>query len=147
MKKAGKMCARLNPTICGPCCHVRKVFSHAIREENKTPTGAKPSQATLSHLGMALLFKSGTRCYLGLPGVMRGRGSSFQPMAIPNRALAAITGHFEVLRQFQTIRGASIFAQSAKHAARSIIRKSSQNFAPRSIVAQPAHHNQILRTS
>src|SRR5271170_6113782 len=82
-----------------------------------------------------------------LTGVMRWRGPSFQTMAIPNRAFAAVTRHLEVLRQFQTIRGASIFAQSAEHAARSVIRKSGQNFAPRSIVAQPTHDNQILRAS
>src|SRR5580693_5259622 len=60
---------------------------------------------------------------------MRWRGSSFQAMAIPNRAFAAVTGHFEILRQFQTIGWASIFAQAAEHAARSIVRESGKNLA------------------
>ena len=78
---------------------------------------------------------------------MRGCGSSFQAMAIPNRAFAAVAGHFEILRQFQAIRGAGIFAQAAEHAARSIVRESGKNLAAGSIVAQPTHDDQIFRAS
>src|SRR5580692_11543736 len=82
-----------------------------------------------------------------LASVMSGRGPSFQPMAIPNRAFTAVTGHFEILRQFQTVRGTSVFAQAAEHAARSIVSESGKNLAPRRIVTQPAHDDQIFRTS
>src|ERR1700723_1370960 len=78
---------------------------------------------------------------------MRGGGSSFKAMATPTRAFAAVACHLKSLRPFQAIRGGGLFAQAAEHAARSIVRESGKNLAAGSIVAQPAHYNQIFRAS
>src|SRR5712692_426455 len=45
----------------------------------------------------------------GLSGVPRRSGSYFQPVAVPDGPLAAVTCHFEVLRQLQAISRASVF--------------------------------------
>ncbi len=82
---------------------------------------------------------------LGLPNIPRGRRPNFQSVAVPNRALAREVRHLEILRQFQAIRGASVFAEATKHAARSVIRKSGEDFAASGVVAMPSDDDQILR--
>jgi hypothetical protein len=66
-------------------------------------------------------------------------------MAVPNGSFTGVGGHLEILREFQTIRGAGILTKAAKHAARRIVSKCSQDFAPGGIVALPADYNQIFR--
>src|SRR5580765_809767 len=69
--------------------------------------------------------------------VSRRRRSLLQPMPVPNRSFARVGCHLEILRQLQTIGGTSILTKSAKHAARGVVGKCSQNLAPRGIVALP----------
>jgi hypothetical protein len=83
--------------------------------------------------------------FAALARVMRRGRANFQTVPVPDGAFAAETGHLEILRQFQAISWAGVFAQTAEHAARSVIRKCSQNFAPCGVVPQPSHHNQIFR--
>src|SRR6266446_2803368 len=82
---------------------------------------------------------------MSLAGVTCGCRSLFEAVTIPDRTFAREVGHFEILRQFQRIHGASILAESTEHAPRSVIRKVSQHFPSRGIVALPAHHNQVFR--
>jgi len=76
---------------------------------------------------------------------MGGSRPDFEPMTVPNGAFAAVAGQLEILREFEAICGASIFAQAAEHAARGIVRKRGEHFPARGIVALPAHYNQIFR--
>ena len=69
----------------------------------------------------------------------------FEAVAIPDGAFAGVVGHLEILRQFQAIGGAGVFAEAAEHAARSIVGKSGENFAPRGFVAMPADDDQVFR--
>src|SRR6266850_223520 len=69
----------------------------------------------------------------------------FEPVPVPDGAFARKIRHLEILRQFQRIRRARIFAQPAEHAPRSVIGKKGENLAPRRVVPLPAHHNQVLR--
>ena len=75
---------------------------------------------------------------------MSRSGADFQAVAIPDGAFAAVLSHLEILSQFQAIGGASIFAEAAKHAARSVVGKGGENFAASGVVAQPANNNQIF---
>src|SRR6266699_4284792 len=65
-------------------------------------------------------------------------------MPVPDRAFAGVGSHLEILSELETIGGASIFAQTAEHAARSVVRKSGEHFAPRCVVAVPTDYNQIF---
>src|SRR6266481_4010351 len=82
---------------------------------------------------------------MSLAGVACRRWPLFEAVTIPDRAFAREVGHFEILRQFQRIYGASIFAESAEHASRSIIGESRQHFPSRGVVTLPAYHDQVLR--
>src|ERR1700687_5037909 len=100
-------------------------------------------RATMPYLGLSeigVTRKLSTR-------VVRRRGSLLQSVPIPNGAFARVAGHFEVLRQLETVGGAGVLAKPAEHAARSVISEMRENLAPRSIVALPAHHNQVFRAS
>jgi hypothetical protein len=63
------------------------------------------------------------------------------------RAFARVVGHLKILCQFQCVDRASIFAKSAEHAPRSIIRKGREHFPSCGVVALPAHYDQVLRAS
>ena len=76
---------------------------------------------------------------------MRGRGPDFETMPIPDGAFARVIGHLEILGEFEAIRGASVFAQAAEHAARRVVSEGSENFAASGVVAKPAHDDKILR--
>jgi hypothetical protein len=76
---------------------------------------------------------------------MRRRGSYFEAVTVPDRALAAVCCELEILGQLEAIGRAGILAKAAEHAAGGVVGKRSENFAPRSIVAQPADNDQVLR--
>jgi hypothetical protein len=78
---------------------------------------------------------------------MRRRGSDFEAMTVPNGAFAAVMSHFEVLRQFQAIGGASVFAEAAEHAAGGVVSEGGEDFAAGRVIAQPADDDQIFRAS
>jgi hypothetical protein len=80
-----------------------------------------------------------------LSGVMCRSGSNFQAVPIPDGTFTVVMSHLEILGQFETIRGASVLAQSAEHAARSVVSECGQNFSPCGVVPQPSHHNQVFR--
>jgi len=67
-------------------------------------------------------------------------------MAVPNGSFPGVGGHLEILREFQAIRGTGVLTKTAKHAARRIVSKCGQDFAPGGVVALPADYNQILGT-
>src|SRR5438874_843482 len=54
---------------------------------------------------------------ISLAGITRGCGSLLQTVPVPDGSFAGVIGHFEILRQFEGVGGASILAQPAKHAA------------------------------
>src|SRR5260370_12435423 len=60
----------------------------------------------------------------------------------PRSTLFPYTTLFRSLRELQTIRGTGILTKAAKHAARRIVSKCGQDFAPGSVVALPADYNQ-----
>src|SRR6266850_995139 len=53
--------------------------------------------------------------------IPRRRGPLFEPVPVPDGAFAREVCHLEILRQFQCIGRARIFAQAAEHAPRSVI--------------------------
>ena len=55
--------------------------------------------------------------------IQHRRGAFFQAMPVPDRALARIRSHLEILRELEAIGRAGILAKPAEHAARSIIRE------------------------
>ena len=71
--------------------------------------------------------------------------ANFETVTIPYGAFAVVVGHLEILGQFETIGGTSVFTQSAEHAARKIVGKGSENFAARRLIAQPADDDEIFR--
>ena len=66
-------------------------------------------------------------------------------MPVPNCAFARVGGHFKILRELQTVSGASVLTKSAKHAARGVVGECRQDLAPRGVVALPANDDQVLR--
>src|SRR5271163_3214133 len=72
-----------------------------------------------------------------LSRVMCRSGPNFQAVSVPDCAFAVVMRHLEILRQFQAIRRASILAQSAEHAPRSVVGKRGQNFSPCGVISQP----------
>ena len=72
-------------------------------------------------------------------------GSNFQAVPIPDGAFAIVMSHLEILSQLKAIGGASVLAQSAEHAARSVVSERGQNFSPCGVVSQPSHHDQVFR--
>ena len=65
-------------------------------------------------------------------------------MAIPDRTFAAVISHFKILRQFERVGRASVFAQATEHAARSIVGEGGQDLPARRIIAFPSHHDQVF---
>src|SRR5438094_10409752 len=82
---------------------------------------------------------------MSLAGVTCRCRSLFEAVTIPDRAFTSEIGHFKILRQFQRIHRASIFAESTEHAPGSIIAEVRQHFPARSVIALPAHDNQVFR--
>ena len=76
---------------------------------------------------------------------MRRRRPDFQAMAIPDGAFAAISRHFKILGQLETVSGTCVFAQTAEHAARSIVGEMGQHLAAGGVVALPSYYDQIFR--
>src|SRR6267142_5046846 len=58
---------------------------------------------------------------ISLAGIARRRRALFEPVPVPDGAFAREVCHLEILRQFQCIGRARIFAQAAEHAPRSVI--------------------------
>jgi hypothetical protein len=80
-----------------------------------------------------------------LSGVVCRSRPNFQSVAIPDSAFTVVMSHLEILSQLETIGGASVLAQSAEHAARSVVSERGQNFSPRGVISQPSHHDQVFR--
>src|ERR1700733_2709926 len=81
---------------------------------------------------------------IGSADVTRRRGPFLEAMTVPDRALARIRGHFEILRQLQAIGGAGILAKATNHAAGSVIGKRGEDLAASGLIALPANHDQVL---
>src|SRR5579862_2757521 len=80
-----------------------------------------------------------------LASVVSGRRSDLKTMPIPDSTFAGVIGHLEILGQFETIGGASVFTQAAEHAARSVVSERGENFAASGIVAKPADDDEVFR--
>ncbi len=80
-----------------------------------------------------------------LPGVMRRSRTDFEAMAVPDRAFAAVGGQLEILGEFEAVGRASVFAESAEHAAGEVVGEGGQDFATRDIIALPADDDEIFR--
>jgi len=80
-----------------------------------------------------------------LARVSRRRGAFFQAVPVPNRALARIGSHFEILSELEAVGRAGILAESAEHAARSVVSEVGQHLAACGVIAMPADHDQIFR--
>ena len=80
-----------------------------------------------------------------LARVSRGRGTFFQAVPVPDCALARVGCHLEVLRELEAIGRASVLAQPAKHAARSVVGEVGQHLAASRVIAMPADDDQIFR--
>lgn len=66
-------------------------------------------------------------------------------MPIPDRALARIRGHLEVLRELEAVGRAGVLAEPAEHAARSVVCEVGQHFSAGRVIAMPADDDQIFR--
>src|ERR1700688_3558769 len=80
-----------------------------------------------------------------LARVSRWRGAFFQAMAVPDRALARVGCHLEVLRGLEAVGRASVLAKAAEHAARGVVGEVGQHFAASRVIAMPADHDQVFR--
>src|SRR5215467_14667517 len=80
-----------------------------------------------------------------LTGITCGCGALLQAVAVPDGSFTSVISHFEILRQFQSICGASVFTQPAKHAARSVVGEVREYFSASSIIPQPSDHDEVLR--
>jgi hypothetical protein len=78
--------------------------------------------------------------------VLRRLRTFFQGLAVPDPAFSGVAGEFEILREFEGIDGACVFAEAAEHAAAQIIGKVGKFFAAGLFVARARYHDQILRT-
>jgi hypothetical protein len=81
-----------------------------------------------------------------LPLILRGLRALFQGFAVPDPAFAGIAGEFEILREFEGVNGASVFAEAAEHAAAQVVGEVGEFLAAGVLVAGAGNHNQILRT-
>ena len=90
---------------------------------------------------------AGSVCIGGteLPNVSRRSRSLLEPMPVPDCAFTRVGGHFEILRELQTIGRASVLTKSAKHAARGVVCECRQDLTSRGVVALPANDDQIFR--
>ena len=66
-------------------------------------------------------------------------------MPVPDRALAGVGCHLEVLREFEAVGRASVLAEPAEHAARSVVGEIGQHFAARRVITMPTDNYQIFR--
>jgi len=66
-------------------------------------------------------------------------------VAVPDRAFSPVVRHLKILGQLQSIGRARIFAQTAKHAPRSVVREKRQYLSPRCVIPFPSHYDQVLR--
>src|SRR5215467_5352383 len=80
-----------------------------------------------------------------LTGITRGCRALLQAVPVPDSSFATVISHFEILRQFQSIGGAGVLAQPAKHAARSVVSKMRQHFSASRVVSRPSDDDKIFR--
>lgn len=80
-----------------------------------------------------------------LLAVNGGLGTLLESLEVPNHSFARVAGEFEVLRQFEGIGGASIFAKAAEHTAAEIVSKLNQLFAARLLIAFAGNDDEIFR--
>src|SRR6266700_8314146 len=80
-----------------------------------------------------------------LTGITRGCGALLQAVPVPDGSFTSVISHFEILRQFQSVRGAGAFAQPAKHATRSVVSEVRQHFSAGGIVSRPSDDDKIFR--
>jgi hypothetical protein len=69
----------------------------------------------------------------------------FQRLAIPYPAFAGVTGEFEILREFESVYGTRVLAESAEHAAAEIVGKIGELLAAGLLVARAGDDDQIFR--
>ena len=76
-----------------------------------------------------------------------GLRTMFKRLPVPDHTFAVVACQFEILREFERIGRACVFAQTAEHAATQIIGEVDQLFAASLFVALTGYDNQIFRTS
>src|SRR5208283_1404515 len=76
-----------------------------------------------------------------------GLRTFFERLAVPDHALAAEGGEFEILGKFEGVGRAGIFAQAAEHAAAQVVGKVDKLFAARLFIALAGDNDQVFRTS
>ena len=77
--------------------------------------------------------------------VLRGLRALFQRFAVPDPALAAVAGQFEILGEFEGVDGAGIFAEAAEHAAAEIVGEVGELLAAGVLVARAGDDDEIFR--
>lgn len=68
----------------------------------------------------------------------------FESLAIPDPALARIAGQFEILSEFESVGGTSVFAKAAEHAAAQIISKVCKFLAASFFIALAGDHDKVF---
>jgi hypothetical protein len=79
--------------------------------------------------------------------VLGWSGTFFQGFAVPDEAFAGVVRHLEILREFQGVGGARVFAQATKHAAAQVVGEVRQFFAASDRIAFAAYDDQLFWTS
>jgi hypothetical protein len=82
------------------------------------------------------------RCRLVL--IPLGLGSLLQGLPVPDQTFATVLSHLKVLREFQSIRGAGIFTEPAKHAPAEVVGKFRQFLASCHGIAFAAYNDEVL---
>jgi len=91
------------------------------------------------------------RCRSGrqerLFAVLRGLGTFFERLAIPDPTFASVAGQLEILREFESVDRTGIFTEAAEHAAAQIVGEVGEFLTASLLVARARDHDQIFRAS